>query len=102
VFAYLLPAPEMPSSWGAANDVVWVEALDVWPATTTVHAWFRPTPVTPKQLIQAWLTGSRVQLVAVRNKPSAAAQKTKGTGKQRGKASVATLERHEIRDARPV
>jgi len=70
VFAYRLPAPEIPVRCGARNDVVATDAPLGWPPTTTLQLWFAPTPNTPKQLTHAWPTGSRLQFVAVRTRPS--------------------------------
>jgi len=84
VFAYRLPAPEMSSSDGGRNDVVAADALLAWPPTTTLQLWFIPTPTTPKQLTHAWPTGSRVQLVAERTRPSLGDTKVTSSGDPAG------------------
>jgi hypothetical protein len=72
VFAFRLPAPEMSSSVGDTNDVVCTDAALDCPPTVTVHRWLRPTPTAPKHDTHRCPTGSRVQLVAVRTRPSLA------------------------------
>jgi hypothetical protein len=53
VFAKALPAPEMSSRLGAANDVFCTDVPLDCPPTTTLQLWFTPTPTTPKQLTHA-------------------------------------------------